>query len=442
MPDLRPLRDTLESIRLMDRLNLLENHLGRARSAIEVFFTAPENENTKVALLRFQIHLDNYYHFLVRLSPEQEQCVSQLEWLENNVTDDPRLPEPKKLIEIEFHQARERFTNQIRDLEGAALLSWIHTIRYYISRTKEKAEDLQRWADALAYLWNSRIVMKELALGLASGWPELTSQAWLIFGRLESEIARPWSFGRGRKVSTLSTRLENLLSVLRALAVEASELQTTLGTLIEKLPPGIDLDAQRLILEIKETKSSPHPRLRRLLKEASEISRKLKIEGQLKSIGERTRASRFSPADYADWVDHLSKGAESLVGVRHLAASMMKVLPEMTPLIKSLRNEDKQQELIARRESLVRVLIEANLIPGEESYSALVYLNWFAFRLTAAPGRKGICTRFGEAILPDDSIVQCPACTQHCHQECLVKGRCPVDGEILSRAEYNLHYSE
>lgn len=415
----------------MDRLNLLENHLERARSAVEAISAAPENENTRVTLLRLQTRLDNYYHFLERLGPEQDECSSLLGWVRNEGADGLQETESKEQIAAGFNRARAKFVDLVRGLEGASLLSWVHSIRYQIARTKGLAEDLRLWAEALTRLPESRAKLKDLDLLVGEGWPALTTQVRTACDRLERELAKSWSFGDGRRVARLSARLDDSLGLLNALAAEMSELRAASLALIERLRDETDEAVRALISEIEQVVSPLRPRLLGLMKEVSEHRRRLTVRERLESFAGRERASIFSPADYADWVEHLSKSCENLAGVNRLARSMMKVLPEITSLLKSLRNEEQRHELIFRRESLVRTLIEVNLMQGEAPHSALVYLNWLAIRLSDAQVGRTLCTRFSEAILPDDSTEVCPSCGGECHRVCLPEGRCPVCGTLL-----------
>lgn len=438
MPELSSLREALASVRRMDRLNFLEHHLDRAHTAIEALLVAPGREDATGALSRFKLQLDNYYHFLARLSPEQEFCSSLLEWMRDCSGDEPHVSEAKRLIETEFEQSRVEFVRQVRGAEGSALLAWVHTARYYISRTKQKGDDLRLWAGARAVQSEARVALKDFEPESA-GCPELVSQVRATFNRLEVATSKPWSFGRGREVSVISTRLDGRLSALKACAAEASRLRAAVTTLAEKLPPEIDPAARSLLIDIRGMKPLPVPRLRVLFEEVSEFTRKSEVMGKLEGVGRRRHA--VSPASETHWVESLSGANASLAGVHLLAGAMMKVLPSIKPLLRGLRNEEQRQELLSRRESLLQTLIEANLVHGATPYAALVHLSWYALRLTTAPER-GRCTRFGEAILKFDTTLQCPECSEHCHAECLVKGRCPVDGYIISQAEYDLHYPE
>ena len=426
------LNKTLDSVRAMDCLKILDSHLDRLLSAVEVISGAPDNENTRSMSLRLQLSLNNYYHFLTRLSPEQNRLQTKLDDIRKRCAAYSRVIDGVKEIEAEFRNSRKQFEDHIAKLEGPSLLSWVHPIRYYISRAIKKADDLALWAEALTCVSNSRDTANRLGLLLTHGWPELTSQAWVIFGRLESEVAKRWWFGKGRRAKALSAQFERLLNTLNHVATGTVEAQMNATRLIEALLPKPDPRNKGLTQECEKMKSSPTRRLKYLAEEAAEVARSSRINGCITQVDETRKKRLSSRAPHSisrgDWLERLGAGHKGIISAHELAHSVLKVLPSVSPLIQSLKNEDQRRELILRRDSLLRAIIDANLLPLETTSSALEHVSWFAMRLSYSHGAKRFCTRFGEAIFPDDPIVQCPKDSTYCHPDCLIGGTCPVCG--------------
>lgn len=335
-------------------------------------------------------------------------------------------------IEGELILSCEVLKEQVAGTEGASLLSWVHTLRYYVSRCQSDLKDVRLWAETAANYDLARSSMNREVDRLRYGWPMLASQAAPLLRRLEALLTGAWSPGKGRKAKAIRDKLGECFQRLRRSGGEAEALRAETVALVGNAPPAEGSRAARSAQEFDEMKALS-PRIEHLHREIAGQFRLARLEFDVRAMSERQReASKFfAAADVHDWADAIKRGYEAVAAVHPLAQDVMCVAPAAALLMLKLRDDETRQELAARRESLARAALSSNLARVAETDDALDALTWFTKRLQPDVGSRHFCTRYGDAILPGDSSVQCPECRSFCHPECLREGRCPVDGHQI-----------
>jgi hypothetical protein len=215
----------VNSIAGLDCHNILENHIGRVRSIAERISTDAPTQTAESLVLRLQLALNNYFHFLSRLNPEQRELRKKLIAIKSEVGSFSEFDHGLNRIESELRKSITRLALRISGLEGPSLLSWIHQVRYCLSRAIAKLDDLSEWAAALARAKSYCETANDYGGFLSVGWPELAFEASSLVQDLESEVSTEWSFGRGRRVKVLSTHIERVLANQRDIAEHVTETQ-------------------------------------------------------------------------------------------------------------------------------------------------------------------------------------------------------------------------
>jgi hypothetical protein len=429
------LAKALDSIATLDCHNILNDHLERVRIVVGDLSPDVPGEVTESMLLRLQLSLNSYFHFLSRLDPEQQILQTKLTTSKSKFASISKVMDGLKRIEGEFREAVRQLIQHISTLEGPSLLSWVHQIRYYLTRAITKLDDLSDWAASLACVRSYRENVKDSAKFLDNGWAEFASQSLSLLKSLESECSRPWSFGSGRKTKLLCRQLERALRGQRILTENILEIQAETLSLIRALPPKVDDRVKTLIEEYDELRESPTTRLEYLADEAAEIFRHSSVKNLIAQIDTSFEKRLSGIRDWTgahDWVEMLRDGHDGLIPLNEVSQHTLPVFEVTAPLMKGLKNAEQRDELASRRESLIRTLIEAELTLNDHTTSSSEHVDWLVKRLAPRPKRgEKVCARFSESFLPDDKAVECSKCHAYCHPECLIDGACPVCGHVI-----------
>jgi hypothetical protein len=429
------LEKALDSIATMDCHNILNDHLERVRVVAGDLSPDVPGEVTESMLLRLQLSLNSYFHFLSRLDPEQQILQTKLTTTKSKFASISEVMDGLKRIEGEFREAIKQLIQHISALEGSNLLSWVHQIRYYLTRAITKLDDLSDWAASLAYVSSYCENVKDSAKFLDNGWPEFASQSLSLLESLESECSKHWSFGSGRKTKLLCMQLERALRGQRILTKTLLEIQAETLSLIQALSPTADERVKTLIEEYDKLRESPTARLEYLADEAAETFRHSSVKNLIDDIDASFEKRLSCIRDWTgahDWLEMLRDGHDGLIPLNEVSQHNLPIFEVTAPLIKSLKNAEQRDELASRRESLIRTLVEAELTLNDHTTSSSEYVDWLVKRLTPRPKRgEKLCARFSESFLPDDKAVQCSRCHSYCHPECLIDGTCPVDGNVI-----------
>lgn len=441
MADLDGLKSTLEKIREMDYLFVLEAHLLRAESLLEEVAGRPGGREAST-LLQLKTRLDNYYYFLMGAGTNLESLRAGFWSVRDLYPTARRVTEAANSIESDLRESCGALRTHVEGLEGSALLSWTHAIRYYVGRAWVRLQDLRHWTSALERFPDQQRAAEDLCGRLSTGWPVQKAHAQALLSRLEEHLAGAWAHGRGRKAKKASEGLAECLSDLSRVGDEVSRLKAradrALGHLQGAAATPPDPRVSRITREVAALSRIPAPRLRGAVEEVEDVVRALEVRTLQRQISKSIGLEMHHVAGRGSekrWADVLEEKHARVAAAHKFADPILKIILSASALGLGLKNEEQREELRLRKASLAAAIVGSEFSPGEAVTRSLSRYDWLAARLTPHPHSNGFCTRFGELILSGDSLVQCPDCSTFCHADCLIGGRCPVDGYQIFVAE-------